>query len=53
MTHHNQPAPEWESDKIKRALDILKGVVERERQVDWEDLQRSIPDAAERNRNLK
>ena len=30
VTHHNQPAPEWESDKIKRALDILKGVVERE-----------------------
>ena len=28
-------------------------IEERERQVDWEDLQRSIPDAAERNRNLK
>ena len=25
----------------------------RERQADWEDLQRSIPDAAERNRHLK
>ena len=28
-------------------------IEERERQADWEDLQRSIPDAAERNRNLK
>jgi hypothetical protein len=28
-------------------------IEERERQAEWEDLQRSIPDAAERNRNLK
>jgi len=28
-------------------------IEERERQADWEDLQKSIPDAAERNRNLK
>lgn len=26
---------------------------EMEKQADWEDLQRSIPDAPERNRNLK
>ena len=26
---------------------------EMEKQADWEDLQKSIPDAAERNRNLK
>ena len=30
VTYHYRPVQEWESDKIQRALDILKGVVERE-----------------------
>tara|TARA_B100000459_G_scaffold85920_1_gene48144 strand:- start:564 stop:857 length:294 start_codon:yes stop_codon:yes gene_type:complete len=30
MTYHFRPIREHESDKIQRALDILKGVVERE-----------------------
>jgi hypothetical protein len=30
VTYHYRPIREHESDKIKRALDILKGVVERE-----------------------
>ena len=30
VTYHYRPIREHESDKIQRALDILKGVVERE-----------------------
>ena len=30
MTYHYQPKQEYECDKIQRALDILKGVIERE-----------------------
>ena len=30
MTYHYQPKQEYECDKIQRALDILKGVVDRE-----------------------
>ena len=30
VTYHYRPIQEHESDKIQRALDILKGVVERE-----------------------
>ena len=30
MTYHFRPAQEHESDKIQRALDILKGVIDRE-----------------------
>jgi len=30
VTYHYRPVREYESDKIQRALDILKGVVERE-----------------------
>jgi len=30
VTYHYRPVQEWESDKIQRALDILKGVVKRE-----------------------
>jgi len=31
MTYHYRPIREHESDKIQRALDILKGVVDREK----------------------
>ena len=31
VIYHNQPVEEWESAKIQRALDILKGVVQREK----------------------
>lgn len=30
MTYHFRPVQEHESDKIQRALDILKGVIDRE-----------------------